>query len=393
MAKNIIYNDTAKEVIFAVGADYSSGDYIADGGKGGISLNDVASGDDAVVAARCVVEGYPKAAGETWDEGGLLYFDAASNEFTTTEQADGLYRGKAYKAALLDATTGDVEIIDPIPDDIFEASEIPYDNSTSALAATTVQAAIDEVEDRVDDLESDKMDLVAAPVAGDLIEMDATGQGVPSGLATADVQVLTVPTAAGNLAGLTALGALADSGVDPTNLQVLTVPVAAHSLAALTALGALESTAILAADMAAAAVAGAVYGDQMRNSSATAQSTADSTATLIDLEVVELVGDVTYDAGVTSLATIPAGADGLYAIVYGATFATGGGTYNRLEIKINGVTRTDDEGTPDNANPVEVVGNTILRLAAGDTVGLYAQQDSGGALDVTSAYLAIQRIQ
>ena len=151
MAKNIIYNDTAREVIFAVGVDYSSGDYIADGGKGGISLNDVASGDDAVVAARCVVEGYPKAAGETWDEGDLLYFDAANNKFTTTEQADGLYRGKAYKAALLDATTGDVEIIDPIPDDIFEASEIPYDNSTSDLAATTVQAAIDALATAVTD--------------------------------------------------------------------------------------------------------------------------------------------------------------------------------------------------------------------------------------------------
>jgi len=34
-----------------------------------------------------------------------------------------------------------------------------------------------------------------------------------------------------------------------------------------------------------------------------------------------------------------------------------------------------------------------VSLSAGDTVGLWCKQDSGGALDVTSAYLAIQRIQ
>lgn len=359
MAKNIRYTTDNQMIIESVGADYSAGDFITQGILHGVSLSDVASGADAVVQAVGEVE-YAKKAGETWAEGDDLYYDAVSDAFTVAITVDGIVRGVAAEDALIDATSGLIKLV---PGRMAaDADYVAYDKTTSGLAATTVQGAIDEVEDRVDDLESEKMDLVAAPVAGDLIEMDATGQGVPSGLATADVQVLTVPTAA-------------------------------HSLAGLTALGALEDTTILAADMAAAAVAGAVYGDQMRNSSVTAQSTADATATLIDLEVVELVGDVTYDAGVTSLATIPAGSDGLYAIAWAAVFAAGVGTYNEAAIHINGAQAFDVQETPDNASPITCRDYALVRLSAGDTVGLWCKQDSGGALDVTSAYLAIQRMQ
>jgi predicted RecA/RadA family phage recombinase len=166
-----------------------------------------------------------------------------------------------------------------------------------------------------------------------------------------------------------------------------------NNLASWDAAGSTKDSGITAASITGAVTMGLIHNDQMRNSTNLAQSLADATETVVDLEDAELVGDVTYAAGTTSLATIPVGGTGLYAIVYGAMFAAGAGTYNRLVININGVTRTADEETPDNANPIEVVGNTMLRLAAGDTVGLYAKQDSGGALDVTAAYMAIQRLQ
>jgi len=390
MATNIVRDGDDTMVIESVGANYAAGAYIAQGLMGGISLNAVSTGADAGVQYKGEVS-YAKTAGQTWTEGQELFFDSGTDKFTTIATADGIVRGYAAADAVLAATSGLVTLCEGHY--TATGAFVAYDNSTSSLAATTVQGAIDEVEGRVDGLESGKMDLVAAPVAGDLIEMDASGQGVPSGLTTADVQVLTVPAAAGNLAELSGTGALADSGVDPATLQVLVVPTAAGNIATLSALGAVEDSTIASASIAGAITMGTIYNNNMRNSTNTAQSLADATEEVIDLEDVELAGDVTYAAGTTSLATIPAGGTGLYAIVYGATFAAGAGTYNQIAIKISGTTRASEDTAPDNANPIVVEGNVMLPLTAGDTVGLYAKQDSGGALDVTSAYMAIQRIQ
>lgn len=200
---------------------------------------------------------------------------------------------------------------------------------------------------------------------------------------------------AGQVVGVVS-GDVVVGGTGLTDWQALSnkpnraVPAAANSLMSADASGDLKDSTIDEADV--IALLG-VFADQMRNSTDTAQSLADATETVVDLEDVELAGDVTYAAGTTSLATIPVGGTGTYAIVYGATFAAGAGTYNRVAIKVNGVTRTTDEETPDTTNPIVVVGNTMLRLAAGDTVGLYAKQDSGGALNVTAGHMAIQRIQ
>ena len=390
MATNIIRDDDSTMVIEAVGAAYDSGAYIAQGLMGGISLNTVLINTDAVVQYKGEVS-YAKTAGSAWTEGDELFFDSGNNEFTNVATTDGIVRGYAAADALLAATTGLVTLCEGH----YTASGafVTYDNGTSGLVATDVQGAIDEVDGRVDALESDKMDLVAAPVAGDLIEMDATGQGVPSGLTTSDVQVLTVPAAAGNLASLDALGAIGDSGIAGGDVQVLTVPVAGHTLAALTAAGKLETSGVLTADIAGAVTMGGIWNDNMRNSTNTAQSTADATSTIIDLEDVELVGDVTYAAGTTSLATIPVGGDGVYALAYELTFAAGAGTYNAAEIYKNGAYYTDTTETPDNANPIHVSDYVIMYLAAGDTIGLYGKQDSGGAIDVTSGRLAIQRLQ
>ena len=357
MATNIIRDDDSTMVIEAVGAAYDSGAYIAQGLMGGISLNTVPINTDAVVQYKGEVS-YAKTAGSAWTEGDELFFDSGNNEFTNVATTDGIVRGYAAADALLAATSGLVTLCEGHY--TAAGAFVSYDNSTSGLPATDVQGAIDEVEDRVDDLESDKMDLVTAIVAGDLLEMDASGQAVGSGVATADVQVLAVPVAPNSIAGLDATGALYDSTV-------------------------------LVADIAGAVTMGGIWNDNMRNSTTTAQSIADATSTIIDLEDVELVGNVTYAAGTTSLATIPVG--GLYAITYSLTFAAGAGTYNEAHIYINGVDAFDTSETPDNVNPITVTDYSIRYLAANDTVALWGKHDSGGALDVTAGRLGIQRIQ
>ncbi len=359
MAKNIRYTTDDRMIIESVGADYSAGDFIVQGILHGVSINNVASGADAVVQAVGEIE-YAKKAGETWTAGeDDLYYDAVSDAFTTAITADGIVRGVAAEDALIDATSGLVKLV---PGRMAaDADFVAYDNGTSGLAATTVQGAIDELVTAVDDVVYDD---------------DAR---------LTDARTPTAHKSTHATAGSDALSA-ADIGA-----QAVVAGAVENNLASFDAAGSTKDSGITAASITGAVTMGGIYNDQMRNASDTAQSTADATATLIDLEDVELVGNVTYDAGDTSLATIPA--TGLYAIVYGATFEAGGGNYNEVAIKVNSVTRSTDEETPDGTNPTVVVGNTMLRLSANDTVGLWCKQDSGGALDVTSAYLAIQRIQ
>ena len=386
MATIISRDDADKQVIFAVGANYSSNEYIPDGNKGGISLNDVSSGDDATVMTRCIVTGFAKPAGQTWDEGQFLYFDPVAKTFTTVPQTDGLFRGKAYKAALLADVVGDIEIIEPEPD-------------TLAL-----------------------MELVATPTAGNLIEMDATGQGVDSGLATADVQVLTVPAAAGNLAGLDVGGTLTDSGIAAANVQVLTVPAAAGNLAGLDvggtltdsgiaaanvqvlavpvaagnvaeldATGAIADSGITAGEIDAAVLAGYNTTDGARNSTNTAQAVATSTATDIALEDAEFAGDVAVDVTFKEF-TIPV--SGVYAIAFSLTFDTAaGGTTRVADLLVNGTSRAGEEENPSGTGPDVVENHAILYLAATDVVKLAGFQDSGGSVNVTAGRLAIQRLQ
>lgn len=388
MAKNIIRDSDGNFVIEAVGAAYDSGDFIVQGLMHGVSLNDVASGADAAVQAIGEIE-YAKAAGEVWTEGDELFFDDGNDEFTTVATTDGVIRGYAAEDALIAATTGYIRLCEGHY--TAAGAFVTYDNSTSGLAATTVQDAIDEVEDRVDDLESDKMDLVATPTAGNLIEMDAAGQGVDSGVATADVQVLTVPAAADNLASLTALGALADSGVAAADVQILTVPAAAGNLAELTALGALADSGVASADIAGAITMGALWGDNARNSTNTTQAVADSTATDIAFEDVEVTGDVTVNVGNTEF-TIPT--TGVYTIAFMLTFDTAaGGTTRIADLLVNGDSRGGGEETPSGTGPDVVEDYSTLYLVATDVVKLAAFQDSGAPLNVTAGRIAIQRIQ
>jgi len=419
MATNVIRDKNGMGVIESVGADYSSGDFIVQGLLHGISLNDVATGGNATVQMIGEVS-YAKAAGQVWTEGDELFFDAGNDEFTTIATTDGVIRGYAAEDALIAATSGLIRLCDGHY--TAAGAFVTYDNGTSGLAATTVQDAIDEVEDRVDDLESEKMDLVATPTAGNLIEMDATGQGVDSGLATADVQVLTVPAAAGNLAGLDVGGTLTDSGIAAADVQVLTVPAAAGNLAGLDVGGTLTDSGIAAADVQvlavpvaagnvaeldatgaiadsgitageidAAVLAGYNTTDGARNSTNTAQAVADSTATDIALEDAEFAGDVAVDVTFKEF-TIPV--SGVYAIAFSLTFDTAaGGTTRVADLLVNGTSRAGGEEAPSGAGPDVVEDYVILYLAATDVVKLAGFQDSGGPVNVTAGRLAIQRLQ
>lgn len=388
MATNIIRDDDSTMVIEAVGAAYDSGAYIAQGLMGGISLNTVLINTDAVVQYKGEVS-YAKTAGSAWTEGDELFFDSGNNEFTNVATTDGIVRGYAAADALLAATTGLVTLCEGHY--TAAGAFVTYDNSTSGLAATTVQDAIDEVEDRVDDLESDKMDLVATPTAGNLIEMDAAGQGVDSGVATADVQVLTVPAAGDNLAGLNDAGALTDSGIAAAVVQVLTVPAVAGNLAELDAQGALADSGVASADIAGAITMGALWGDNARNSTNTTQAVADSTATDVAFENVEVTGDVTVNVGNTEF-TIPT--TGVYTIAFMLTFDTAaGGTTRVANLLVNGDSRGGGEETPSGTGPVVVEDYSTLYLVATDVVKLAAFQDSGTSLNVTAGRIAIQRIQ
>lgn len=210
-----------------------------------------------------------------------------------------------------------------------------------------------------------------------------------------DARLSDARTPSSTLAHAASHAAAGTDAITPAAIGAQAVVPAAveNNLASFDAAGSTKDSGITAASIAGAVTMGEIHNDNMRNSTSTAQSLADATETVVDLEDAELVGDVTYAAGTTSLATIPVGGTGLYVINYGATFAAGAGTYNQIAIKISGTTRSDRDETPDNANPIVVENGTVLRLAAGDTVGLYAKQDSGGALNVTDAYMAIQRMQ
>ncbi len=153
----------------------------------------------------------------------------------------------------------------------------------------------------------------------------------------------------------------------------------------------IDSVFATAAQGDAADALAAIQGDQARRSSDTAQSCADATPTVIDLEDEDLAGDVAWAGTPDFHFTVPE--TGLYLCAIAGSFAANaGGTARRIALS-DGSNDVCDDDTAPGADPVFLNDSNVTMLTAGTTLQFMATQDSGGALDLTEAHVAIQRIQ
>lgn len=124
----------------------------------GVATQDIPAGEDGKVTFFGKIREVNTTGslyGETWVEGDLIYVSpttvgALTNVEPTNDQL------KMPIAAVISSTNNGTLFCRALPVNYNEfADEIYYDNTTSALIATDVQSAIDEVEGRVGTLESD----------------------------------------------------------------------------------------------------------------------------------------------------------------------------------------------------------------------------------------------
>jgi predicted RecA/RadA family phage recombinase len=105
--KNWVQNGDYIDVVAGGGGLVGGAFYIANGLRGVVSA-DAASGQPSTVCTRGVFT-LPKATGEAWAVGALLYWDSGNSRFTTTVGSNTL-AGFAAAAALSADTTGKVAI-------------------------------------------------------------------------------------------------------------------------------------------------------------------------------------------------------------------------------------------------------------------------------------------
>lgn len=122
-----------------------------------------------------------------------------------------------------------------------------------------------------------------------------------------------------------------------------------------------------------------------RVSSSANQSIANTTATAIAFNGEDADNDAIHDT-VTNNTRLTCRTAGVYHISGSVLWATGAGNYRQLKIQKNGATELISVSQPPvgGGNGTRQVVNATVELAVGDYVELIAQQDSGGALNVTT---------
>ena len=102
-------NDT---ITVTAAADTQSDTYVVMGALRGVCQNTVLAGDDMVLVPEGIFD-LPKATGEVWAIGDLVYWDATNGVMTKTATAN-ILAGCAYLAALSADTTGRVYLDDTV---------------------------------------------------------------------------------------------------------------------------------------------------------------------------------------------------------------------------------------------------------------------------------------
>ena len=99
---------------------------------------------------------------------GTVYAEINSSSFSATLSVTVTPRSGSVANEALSVYVGIMSAVNPSTP-FYNAAQLPYSNSSSGLSATDVQAAIDEVEGRFDDLENGIIDYPTAGGTGDAI--------------------------------------------------------------------------------------------------------------------------------------------------------------------------------------------------------------------------------
>lgn len=156
-------------------------DWVVQGVANLPDINNPQEGDQAMVLDTCDTYIYKSA---TWQ----LYISSTGSgtvEWLDLVDTPSSYTGQAGKKVVVKGTEDGLEFSLASTDDQ-TAAEVPYTNTTSGLAATDTQAAIDEIEARVDtndakvsadgsiDTHSDVDTTTSAPSTGEVLKWNGT---------------------------------------------------------------------------------------------------------------------------------------------------------------------------------------------------------------------------
>jgi len=198
---NIAVSDEGAPVVSATGFNFVGGGVTVTN-SGGVATVTVPAPPTAPVSSVFGRTGAVVAVSGDYTSGQISYNNTLSGlAATNAQQAIDEVEGRvdvleAAPGAPVDSVFGRTGAVVAVAGD-YDASEVDYDNSSSGLAATDTQAAIDEIEGRVDTLEAappppitsvfGRTGIVVA-VAGDYNATQVTYSNVASGLSATTAQ-------------------------------------------------------------------------------------------------------------------------------------------------------------------------------------------------------------